>query len=310
MSDQLILAMFAGLGFGAGLWMIVLSISRLRVRSLERRVAPWIADINPAAYQLVADDILINVGWMPMRGYLRTLTSWWNRLRPSTRDLERALRQLGSAETASDQRARVIIWGSCSAAASLVVLLLTHTTVTVWAWWVVPLLAATLGGFVARMLFQRRVRRRVTSITIDLPTAMEFLALSLTAGESFAAAFRRVAQKCGGALGEELRGVQLRVDAGIALTTGLDQWMRDLQIPAVTRVFSQVLTAYERGTPMSSVLREQADELRHDKRNRLVELAAKKEVAMLIPLVFIILPTTVIFAVYPGLIAIQAGFLG
>lgn len=310
MSDQAILAMFAGLGLGVGLWMIVLSMSRLRIRSLELRVAPWIADINPAAYHLVADDVLVNVGWMPVRGYLRTLTSWWNRLQPSTRDLQLALRQLGSAETVNDQRAREIIWGSCFAAASLMLLLLAHSTVAIWAWWVVPFVAAALGGICGRMLFQRRVRQRVMNITIDLPTTMEFLALSLTAGESFAAAFRRVALKCSGPLGDELRRVQQSVDAGTALTAALDQWMREVQIPAVSRVFSQVLTAYERGTPMSTVLREQAAELRHEKRNRLVELAAKKEVAMLIPLVFIILPTTVIFAVYPGLIAIQAGFLG
>jgi tight adherence protein C len=38
-----------------------------------------------------------------------------------------------------------------------------------------------------------------------------------------------------------------------------------------------------------------------------VESAGRNEVMMLIPLVFLILPVTIAFAVFPGLIAIQSG---
>ncbi len=40
----------------------------------------------------------------------------------------------------------------------------------------------------------------------------------------------------------------------------------------------------------------------------LLELAGKKEVAMLVPLVFLILPVTILFAVYPGIVVLQVGF--
>ena len=40
----------------------------------------------------------------------------------------------------------------------------------------------------------------------------------------------------------------------------------------------------------------------------LIERASKQEVGMLVPLVFMILPVTILFAVFPGVMALQAGF--
>ena len=38
-----------------------------------------------------------------------------------------------------------------------------------------------------------------------------------------------------------------------------------------------------------------------------MEVAGKKEIAMMAPVVFLILPLTVVFAVFPGLAAIDIG---
>jgi tight adherence protein C len=39
-----------------------------------------------------------------------------------------------------------------------------------------------------------------------------------------------------------------------------------------------------------------------------MEAAGRKEIAMMVPLVFGVLPLTVIFAVFPGIAAINLGF--
>jgi tight adherence protein C len=39
-----------------------------------------------------------------------------------------------------------------------------------------------------------------------------------------------------------------------------------------------------------------------------MEAAGRKEIGMMVPLVFGVLPLTVIFAVYPGIAALQLGF--
>lgn len=61
------------------------------------------------------------------------------------------------------------------------------------------------------------------------------------------------------------------------------------------------------GTPLADVLRAQAQDVRESGRRALMEAGGKKEVAMLVPVVFLILPITVVFAVFPSLATLQIG---
>jgi tight adherence protein C len=78
-------------------------------------------------------------------------------------------------------------------------------------------------------------------------------------------------------------------------------------VPSFTRVIEHLTATVERGTPIADVLAAQIADAREEAKNRLVESAGRNEVMMLIPLVFLILPVTIAFAVFPGLIAIQSG---
>ena len=69
-----------------------------------------------------------------------------------------------------------------------------------------------------------------------------------------------------------------------------------------------IAAALERGTPLAEVLRAQAQDSRDQAKRELLESAGRKEVAMLVPLVFLILPTTIAFAVFPALLVLQVGF--
>ena len=66
--------------------------------------------------------------------------------------------------------------------------------------------------------------------------------------------------------------------------------------------------ALERGSPLAEVLRAQAQDARDEAKRTLLEIAGKKEVAMLVPLVFLILPLSILFAIYPGVFVLQSGF--
>jgi tight adherence protein C len=63
--------------------------------------------------------------------------------------------------------------------------------------------------------------------------------------------------------------------------------------------------ALERGTPLAEVLRAQAHDSRAEAGRMLLILAGKKETAMMIPVVFLILPVIVAVALYPGLVALN-----
>ena len=66
--------------------------------------------------------------------------------------------------------------------------------------------------------------------------------------------------------------------------------------------------ALERGTPLSQTLQAQAVDARDAAKRELLEAAGKKEISMLVPLVFGLLPTTVAFALWPGIYVLQVGF--
>ena len=134
------------------------------------------------------------------------------------------------------------------------------------------------------------------------------LFLSLSAGEGILDSIRRVSRTSSGELSREFAGVVAEVHTGVPIASALQTLSRSIQLPEVTRFVDQVTGALDRGSPLAEVLRAQAQDSRDQTKRTLLELAGKKEVAMLVPLVFLILPMTVLFAVFPGLVVLQAGF--
>ena len=80
---------------------------------------------------------------------------------------------------------------------------------------------------------------------------------------------------------------------------------RERAFALVARLARTLTTAIERGSPLASVLHDQARDQRERSLAALMEEGGRREIAMLLPVVFLILPVTVIFALYPGLIALD-----
>jgi tight adherence protein C len=62
--------------------------------------------------------------------------------------------------------------------------------------------------------------------------------------------------------------------------------------------------AVERGTPLADVLRAQASDVREQRKRELIEAGGRREVLMLVPVVFLLLPVVVLFALYPGYVGL------
>jgi tight adherence protein C len=142
----------------------------------------------------------------------------------------------------------------------------------------------------------------------ELPTVLEFMTLSLSAGEGILDAIRRISRISHGELAAELATVIGDVNTGVPLADSLARLSSQLQLPSLTRAIDQITGALERGTPLAEVLRAQAQDARDDAKRELLEVSGKKEVAMLVPLVFLILPTTIAIAIFPGIFVLQLGF--
>ena len=66
-----------------------------------------------------------------------------------------------------------------------------------------------------------------------------------------------------------------------------------------------IVVAVERGTPLADVLRAQAQDVRELGRRAILEEGGRKEIAMMVPVVFLVLPITILFALYPGFVALK-----
>ena len=83
--------------------------------------------------------------------------------------------------------------------------------------------------------------------------------------------------------------------------------MKKLLVGALLVLVFLSVTHPERGTPLADVVRAQAQDVRELSKRELMEAAGRKEVHMMVPLVFGILPLTVLFAVFPGIALLDIG---
>jgi tight adherence protein C len=67
------------------------------------------------------------------------------------------------------------------------------------------------------------------------------------------------------------------------------------------RFVDAIVIATSRGAPLIEVLHSHAKEARDLQRNRVLSAAGKSEIAMMIPVVFLILPISILFALWPSL---------
>lgn len=305
-------AAVCGMALGLGLWSLASLLPRLGRPRLVSRVAPYLADVSPGARELLdrrTSDPLPVVGMLfaPLLERARVLLG---RLLGGASTIELRLRQSGSSLTVEAFRSRQLVWGLCGAVLGLLaVVAISRSQPIVPTLQVLIVVLPAAGGVVLRdYLLQRAARARLERISNELPTILEFLTLSLSAGEGILDALRRVSRISHGALAGEFSDVVAGVNTGLPLGESLETMANGIRLPALSRCVEQITGALERGTPLSEVLRAQAQDGRDDAKRDLLEIAGKKEVAMLIPLVFLILPTTIAFAIFPGIFVLQMGF--
>jgi len=249
--------------------------------TLERLVGPWVADAGRAL----------------------------DRFGSTRSELRRRLDRAGRAESVDQFRARQLVWGVLGLAAgtALAVVLAATRGSSVLALVLLAALCGVGGVLACDQHLTRAVRRREQRMLAEFPTVAELLALAVGAGEGPVAALERVATTARGELSAELATTLASVRAGTSLTRALEQLADRTSLASLTRFAEGVAVAVERGTPLAEVLRAQAQDVREGGRRALMESGGRKEVLMMVPVVFLILPVTVCFAIYPSIATLRIG---
>lgn len=216
--------------------------------------------------------------------------------------------------------------------------------------WVFALLLITffLGKSILKHSWSSRQRERVERLDLELPQYLEMFHILITSGMSVLSALkalrfgtssmgdssrrtgsrselqqrggpresrlpwidsRESMSECSGmraVVGEILKGV----DQGLSIERALDQVVMRAGSEQLRRFADAVILGMERGSSMGQTLRNLINETRTQSKILVMERAGKAEIKLLIPVVFLILPISVIFAIWPSyvnLVSIMGG---
>ncbi|HNQ07339.1 MAG TPA: type II secretion system F family protein [Tetrasphaera sp.] len=292
-----------GFALGIGVVTIIRFLPASRRPTLESRMAPYLVD-TAIFTRLRQRETHSPAGVVAVLG------------RPLVRDLARFVeRILGGAESVRYRqlragkpadvdrfRAEQVLAGAAGALAGAVVgvaLFLGSGASSLLVLFMIAV-GASAGVVGWDQWLSYQANRRESIMLTEFPTVAELLALAVGAGEGAVGALERVCRLAHGELATELARCLSDARAGASLPRALEGLAERTGLTSLSRFVDGVVIAVERGTPLADVLRAQAQDVREEGRRNLMEKGGKKEIGMMIPVVFLVLPITVLFAVFPG----------
>jgi tight adherence protein C len=294
-----------GLVFALGLLVVWSRLPILRRPSLAARVLPYLGEFSRPS-RLLIDERDVRKGFIfpgLTAPALYLAAGKLGELLGGTVSVRQRLRRSASVLSVEAFRVEQVLCGAAGLAVSLVVsaasleMKIIHQSGVA----IIGCGIATVMGVLGRDYWlTRSVTHRERCLIADFPTVVEMLALSVSAGEGVGNSLERLCRIGHGPLIDELKIALTEFRSGLPLITALDELAARIGLTPLVSLVDALAVAIDRGTPLAEVLRAQAADARSAGRRALMESGGRREIAMMIPVVFIILPTTVVFALFPG----------
>ena len=304
-----LLAALAATGVGLCYW----SLTANAYRSFSDRIAPQLH----AAYMASApkqERTQAQGSKALLYSLLEPLVQRWENLSnasgPSEAKIAERMRRAGVPVNVRAYRTEQILWALgaivCTAALSTLGYIQSRMSLPLAG---ILMVLSALSGFLGRdWALDRAVKKREAQLLAEFPPLAEMMALSVTAGESAIGALERICRISRGELAQEFEQILDSIRTGSSVQRACRDYAHNSHVPALSRFVEGIAVAIERGTPLAEVLRAQAQDVRDASQRELVESAAKKEIGMMVPVVFMILPLTVLFAIFPGIALLRLDF--
>jgi tight adherence protein C len=295
----------AGLGaiFASGGLLVFVGLPANRRPGLEARLAPYLRDAaRPSRLLAIRRDTSGPGLLLVLRPVFNDLGRGVERFLGGATSVRQRMQRAGLRPDVESFRAEQVVWGVGGGVVGLVLATL------MWlrnGGSVIPLVllvfcAVGVGIVVRDQMLTRSANKRERQMLAEFPTVAELLALAVGAGEGATGALERVCRLSQGELAGELRQCLADARAGANLPAALQGLADRTGLASLTRFVDGIVVAVERGTPLADVLRSQAQDVREAGRRAVMEEGGKREIAMMVPVVFLVLPVTVLFAIYPG----------
>lgn len=143
-------------------------------------------------------------------------------------------------------------------------------------------------------------------VDLELPGITQAITLMISAGISPVRAMQVVSGRSESLVAQELRSIVNEVMEGESAVRAIDNFARRVGSPGSRRFSNSISIAIERGTPLVPVLTALLKDAQVDSKNEMLRRAGKAEIALLLPVVFLLLPISVLFALFPSITQLQA----
>ena len=150
----------------------------------------------------------------------------------------------------------------------------------------------------------RTQARREAQIELELPPVVELFSILVSSGASPAVALLQISEISKGEFPRLLVGIREKLRAGGNLREALEFLSSSNSSTSIRRFCDSLIIAIERGSSLSDVLARQVEELRNSQKAALIRQASKVEISLMIPVVFLILPISILFALWPSFVAL------
>lgn len=174
---------------------------------------------------------------------------------------------------------------------------------------VVLICLGSLGGGAMPLVFLNTIiKRRRKEMLNQLPSVLDLLCVSVQAGLAFDAALRQITRRMKGPLIDECRRMQEEIRMGMVRRIAMRNLSTRCQVQDITLFITSVIQAEQLGTSMAKTLKNQADNIRERRRQRLRAEALKAPVKMIFPLALFIFPVLFVVVLLPTIFSMMKSF--
>jgi tight adherence protein C len=167
-----------------------------------------------------------------------------------------------------------------------------------------------VGGFIVPdFLLSFRAKARREKIRVELPDALDLLAVSVEAGLGFDGAIAKLAEHMDGALTEEFNLALGEMRIGESRQEALKKMAQRVDTPEISSFTRSIIQADQLGISLGRILRVQAADTRLKRQAAAEEKAMKAPIKMLFPLVLFIFPAMFVVILGPALLNMKGIFI-
>ena len=157
----------------------------------------------------------------------------------------------------------------------------------------------------------RRIKNREREmVESEFPLIVELFAILISGGMSPSTALAQISERGDGQFISLLRPLVDEMRNGLNLAQALDILNRQVDSAIIRRFCDSLAISIERGSSLIDVVGRHVEEVRQAQRILISDRASKAEIALMVPIVFLILPISILFALWPSYYSLGNGLGG